>query len=96
MAPLSKIAFIDMASDLNNSTRDLNYPTDLGKEIYAKVYATGARIMSESWGGEPQGYPTSHTQVKLHSHACACACACVCVCDYYIAAALGHWLRLKG
>ncbi len=20
----------------------------------------------------------------------------VCVCDYYIAAALGHWLRLKG
>lgn len=35
--------------------QDLNYPSDLGKDIYSKVMNTGARIMSESWGGEPQG-----------------------------------------
>ncbi len=35
-------------------------------------------------------------KVSVCVHVRACVCVCVRVCDYYIAAALGHWLRLKG
>jgi subtilisin family serine protease len=65
MAPASKLVFIDLAHEGN-----LIVPDDLGSDYFPCVYEAGARISSNSWGGNDNAYDlyASSTDSFVYAH----------------------------
>ena len=64
MAPAAKLVFIDLALE-----DELIVPDDLASDYFPCVYAAGARISSNSWGGSDNIYDLYASSVDAFVHA---------------------------
>ena len=62
MAPNAKLVFDDIYAD-----GDLSPPDDLEHDLFPEPYQHGARVRSESWGGDSMFYTTSAKEADSYS-----------------------------